>query len=69
MDDVIEFLVELVPDAVTDFLGDALKDWIYARVENRVLRKVFYVTAILLLAVVAALVTCGILVLIGHTFS
>lgn len=69
MDDVIDFLMEFVPDVVTDLFDETINKWIKARVQNRFLWKLFYGIAILLLAAAAILATFGIVTLMQQLLS
>lgn len=53
MDDLIDLIMELVPDVITDFFTETCFGWIKKRVENRLLRGVYYILVTLVVTIFA----------------
>ena len=64
-----DLIMELVPDAVTEFFSEKCRGFIDKRVENPLLRKIFYVLAVLGLVTVGILLGLGLICFIGAVFQ
>ena len=69
MELLADFLMELVPDVVTEFFSETCFRFIRERVENRVLQKELCVLAVLILVVLGVLLGFGIVCLLGLCFQ
>lgn len=65
MDFVAELIMDAIPDFFTDFFGEKIFGCIRARIENKYLRGVLYVLTVLLTAVIGVGLAFGLLLLIG----
>ena len=69
MEFLADLIMELVPDAVTEFFSDKCRGFLQKRVENPLLRKILYVLAVLGLVTVGVLLGFGLICLIGVPFQ
>ena len=64
-----DLIMELVPDAVTEFFSEKCRGFLQERVENPLLRKILYVLTVLGLVTVGVLLGFGLICLIGASFQ
>ena len=65
MELVFDFIMELIPDASMEFVGEHILGRIKARIRNRFLRGVIYTLAVLVLVAIAVTLALGLCLLLG----
>lgn len=65
LDILMEFIMEFVPEAFTDILGERWELFINTRIQNKYLRGVLNVLVLVLLAAAGVGLAFGLLLLIG----